>query len=556
MKTIRKRLFPGALIAACCLLGAPAAFAHPLGDFSINQYFILDATGPRPAVHYLLDVAEIPSFTELDLLDRDFDSEVSQDEVNTYLAQRIPQLAGQIELQINGEPAPLAADRYKLILLEGNAGMVVFNILLTLESEAGWPDGEAIKLSLASRNYPDEQGTRECLVLAGPNYQDATADLPASELGNQAPVPQEAIAAPVYGNRGAAFTLQLRPAQGAGAPGATPEEALEFAWTSTARLAAEMGEPGMGAGIAAALIDSGFREADPGAAKPLLQVADGVDANTVASGTRQAPDTLAARLMNRMSAIVRTRDLPPLLFALGLLIAAALGMGHALSPGHGKTVMAAYLIGERGTAWHAIALGIVVTLTHTWSVILLGLVTLYFEGWLSEDQVNFWTGIISGGIIVAIGLVLFRRRYQQFLASAQGAGAAWRLDHGHDHALESGAPGPELAAAPSFWNVVWLGVSGGVVPCPAALIVLLLALKVGRLAYGLALILAFSLGLALVLVIIGLLVVRASQSMRQRQIAAHPLFQLLPLGSAALITLLGGWVMVWTLLQFDILRFS
>ena len=545
------------LAAALALLLAPAASPHPLGDFSINQYFILDGTAPAPEIQYLLDVAEIPSFTELDLLDTDYDSEITQAEVETYLDRRIPQLAQHLHLTVNGDEVPLTVTRHKLILLEGNGGMVVFNILLGLKAEGmAWPDVAPVTVTLSSENYPGEQGTRECLLLSGGRFTDSTATLPAEILGKQAPVEQVVLDATVYGNRDANFSLHLTPGA-ASDDGPAVEQALAFTWTSTARLAAEMGETGLSSGIASALIDSGFRAGMPGEAQPLVRAAGDVSGENFQTGSRQAADTLANRLMDRMSAIVRAKEIPPLLFGLGLIIALGLGMGHALAPGHGKTVMAAYLIGEQGTAWHAIILGIVVTITHTWSVILLGVVTLYFEGWLSEEQVNFWTGILSGAIIVAIGLILFRQRYQQFLAAHQGGAGAWRFFHGHDHGPDPELPAPVATGTrPTYRNILWLGVSGGVVPCPAALIVLLLALKVGRLAYGLALILAFSLGLALVLVVIGLMVVRASTLLQRRNLAGHPMLQLMPLGSAALITLLGGWVVVWTLLQFDVLRFG
>ena len=531
-----------------------AAHAHPLGDFSINQYFVVDGSAPKPRVHFLLDIAEIPSFTELDMLDTDYDSELSQTEVETYLDQRIPQLARFIALTIDGTSVPLSVVRHKLVLLEGNGAMIVFNILLTLEAESEWPS-KPVTVGIASENYPDEQGTRECLFLPGPHRIDSTLSLPAAVLGEQRRVEQSVVNAVVYGNRRAAFTLQLIPDTTDGSVPAIPAD--NFSWTSTARMAQEQGEAGMAHGLARAVLDSGFRDGMPGPAKPVVSVAEGVNAESVSTAQREGNATAASQLLNRISEIVRSDSLPPLLLALGLLIAAALGMGHAFAPGHGKTVMAAYLIGEQGTAWHAIILGIVVTITHTWSVILLGLVTLFFEGTISEHQVNFWTGVVSGVIIVVIGVVLFRQRYHQLLATAGGNAGDWRFYHGHDHATdEPVALVVDPGKVPSYRNILWLGISGGVVPCPAALIVLLLALKVGRLTYGLTLIFAFSLGLATVLVIIGLLVVRASRILQQRKLADHPLLRLLPLGSAALITLLGGWVVVWTLLQFDVLRFG
>lgn len=542
-----------AIFAFLLVLTLPrAAQSHPLGDFSINQYFVVDGNAPKPLVHFLLDVAEIPSFTELDMLDTDYDSELSQVEVETYLDQRIPQLARFIAFTIDGKPVPLSVARHKLILLEGNGAMIVFNILLTLEATSEWP-ATPFTLSIASENYPDEQGTRECLLLPGAVRIDTTATLSPDTVGEQTPVEQSVVNALVYGNRRASFTMQLTP----GDTGTTVEPVEDFSWTSTARMAQEQGEVGMSHGLARAVLDSGFRDGMTGQAKPVVSVAEGVDAESVGTAKRPSDESTASRLLSRVSEIVRTDHLPPLLLALGLAIAAALGMGHAFAPGHGKTVMAAYLIGEQGTAWHAVILGIVVTITHTWSVILLGLVTLYFEGMISEAQVNFWTGVVSGGIIVAIGALLFRQRYHQLLATAGGNPGDWRFYHGHDHASDEPTAlvvGP--GRAPSYRNILWLGISGGVVPCPAALIVLLLALKVGKLTYGLSLILAFSVGLAAVLVIIGLLVVRASRILQRRNLAEHPLLRLLPLGSAALITLLGGWVVVWTLLQFDVLRFG
>jgi ABC-type nickel/cobalt efflux system permease component RcnA len=540
---------------AFCLLWPALALAHPLGDFSINQYFIVDGSAPRPLVHYLLDVAEIPSFTELDLLDTDFDSNLSQEEVEVYLDQRIPQLARFIRMTINDAPVPLSVVRHKLILLEGTGAMVVFNIVLTLEAQTDWP-AQAFALGIASENYPDEQGTRECLLLSGPDRLDTTIGLPPALLGEQHPVEQSAVTAEVYGNRHATFNLHLSPGTPKG-PMPDPKAVQDFSWTSTARVAREQGETGVAGGLAKALLDSGFREGMPGEVQPLVAVGNDVDKGALATAVRDKKSGFASQLLDQISEIVRKDELPPTLLALGLAIAMALGMGHAFAPGHGKTVMAAYLIGEEGTSWHAVLLGIVVTITHTWSVILLGLVTLYFEGFVSETQVNFWTGVISGVIIIGIGATLFRRRYHLLLASAQTRPGDWRFYHGHDHATDDPAPlAVEPGKPPSYRNILWLGISGGVVPCPAALIVLLLALKVGRLTYGLALILAFSLGLAAVLVVIGLLVVRASRLAQRRTLSEHPLLRVLPLGSAALITLLGAWVVVWTLLQFEVLRFG
>ncbi len=535
------------------LLFAPLAWSHPLGDFSINQYFILDGSGPTVQIHYLLDVAEIPSFNELDLLDTNFDSEISQTEVDVYLAQRITQLVEHLHLRADGEELELTVLRHKLVLLQGNAGMVVFNIRIDLDvQDLSWPPATPLTLELSSENYPQEQGTRECLLLPGAQLTDATP----APIDSQERMVLEGLPT-VYANTQASFSISLNPGANTGAS-EVPDTFSDFAWTSTARLAREQGEVSGAEGAAQAMIGPDVaNENASGPGKPLLSISKDLSEENFGTGVREAPDTATNRLMNRISAIIRDPALPMPIFIVGLFIAMVLGMGHALSPGHGKTVMAAYLIGEKGTVWHACILGVVVTITHTWSVIFLGLVTLYFEGILSEEQVNFWTGILSGLIIVAIGIVLFRRRYHYFLATAQGRPGDWRFFHGHEHGPEDTAVTViEEGKTPSYRNILWLGVSGGVVPCPAALIVLLLALKVGRLAYGVGLLLAFSLGLAIVLVFIGILVVRASRLIRTTSLQESGWLQILPLGSAALITVLGAWVVVWTLLQFQVIHFA
>ena len=233
MRSVEKFRLYRACFAIALVLALPReAQAHPLGDFSINQYFVVDGNAPKPLIHFLLDVAEIPSFTELDMLDTDYDSELSKLEVATYLDQRIPQLARFIALTIDGTPVPLSVVRHKLILLEGNGAMIVFNVLLTLEAESEWPD-RPFTIGIASENYPDEQGTRECLLLPGPHRIDTTASLPPDSLGEQAPVEQSVVRAVVYGNRGANFTMHLTPGDAGAAAG--PVE--DFSWTSTSRMA-------------------------------------------------------------------------------------------------------------------------------------------------------------------------------------------------------------------------------------------------------------------------------------------------------------------------------
>lgn len=315
---------------------------------------------------------------------------------------------------------------------------------------------------------------------------------------------------------------------------------------------------------------------------------------TMGQGRERQPEWFAGRLTEGL----RSEELTFSVFLLGLALAIGMGMGHAFSPGHGKTVMAAYLIGERGTYWHAFLLGVIVTVTHTWSVLLLGIVVLFFSEFVSTELIQFWTGIASGAIILVIGVLLFRHRYTEFVAARLAlAGHAHghhhhdhehghrhghthdhshdhSHDHDHDHAHDhdhdhhhhhgwlghhhhDGPGGHSHVIAgkdgkpPSFWSILWLGISGGIVPCPAALIVLLLAIRLGRLTYGLALIVAFSVGLAAVLIAIGFLVVKTAGAVRER--TGGTWLKALPVASSVLITLLGGWVVVWTLIEYNII---
>ncbi len=211
------------------------------------------------------------------------------------------------------------------------------------------------------------------------------------------------------------------------------------------------------------------------------------------------------------------------LLALGL--AFGLGALHALSPGHGKTLVAAYLVGSRGTVRHALLLGGIVTATHVSSVVVLGLVALWASSAVVPERLTPWIALTAGLLVLAMGGWMLLRRLR-----SRGA-----RDHHHHHQRPD-------AERVRWGELLLLGLSGGMVPCPSAAVVLLSAIYLGRIGLGLLLIAAFSLGLAASLVIIGVLVVRGRRLLerlaggpRARRLAAA-----LPLLSALLITALGG----------------
>ena len=555
----------GFTIAA--LLFAVIAFAHPMGNYSINQYWLVDGRGDTLGIYYLIDFAEIPALRELDRLDPDYDYEIPNEAREAYLSERIPELLADMAMTVDGESVPLNVLKHRLEIVEGMGGMEVVNILLQFDtSQIPWPprDDAPILLDLISNSFPTATGTRECKLILDGERTDLTETL-GEELKYQTLTTWDANLNSQYQDYDAQFLIKV----GAASEDIDVQEPtpLAFDWTNTVRAAMSFGEEAIVASLTTPI-------------KPAIQseriTEAPVEIATEALQPEVATPPRESQLLDRVTEIVRTKELSWSLFFIGLLIAAAMGAGHAFSPGHGKTVMAAYLIGERGTYRHATILGIIVTITHTWSVLAMGIIALYLQEYFSLETVQFYSGIASGAIIVVLGMMLFVRRYTNLVIARQHAIAHMYghdhdhgdgvTDHDHDHGLfghhHHHGPGghshvieTEDGSPPSFWQVLWLGVSGGIVPCPAAFIVLMLAIKVGRLAYGLWLIIAFSIGLAAVLVALGIIVVRTAGAVRERTGEHGLILAALPVASSILITILGAWVILWTLIQFEVVVF-
>lgn len=242
------------------------------------------------------------------------------------------------------------------------------------------------------------------------------------------------------------------------------------------------------------------------------------------------PDT------HSLSELLRGRESDPAFLATALALAFFFGAVHALTPGHGKTLVAAYLVGSRGRLADALYLGGIVTATHTVSVFALGLITLYASTRIAVERIFPWLALLSGALVLVIGACLLWRRL------GGGHGHAHEHNHtaGHSHA---GPPGFALSHSHSHAGLFSLGVSGGLVPCPEAMVVLMLSISMGRLGFGLLLLTSFTLGLAAVLMAIGSAMVLAGG----RFTAAQPesaWTRRLPILSAAVVTILGFW-MTW-----------
>ena len=213
-----------------------------------------------------------------------------------------------------------------------------------------------------------------------------------------------------------------------------------------------------------------------------------------------------------------------------LLLLAAFGWGalHALSPGHGKAMVAAYLVGTRGSTRDAVVLGATVTVTHTAGVIALGAIALGLSAWILPEQLYPWLTLVSGLLVVSVGAAVLRGRIRG-LGHPHGHGHSH--EHGHHHH-------PPTDARARRRSLLALGASAGLIPCPSALVVLLGAVAQHRIGLGLVLIVAFSAGLAATLTGLGIAVVHAGRVLARlpvpgRVAAAVPAF------SAALIVVVG-----------------
>jgi nickel/cobalt exporter len=226
---------------------------------------------------------------------------------------------------------------------------------------------------------------------------------------------------------------------------------------------------------------------------------------------------------------------------LAMLAAFTFGAVHALSPGHGKTLVAAYLVGTRGTPRHAIFLGLMVTFTHTVSVFALGLVTLYLSRFVLPETLTPILGAISGLTIVWVGATLLYRRTIGRSMAPPATGLA------HDHG--DGRVHTHVPEEISVGGLIALGASGGLVPCPSALVLLLTSVSLGRVTLGLTLLVAFSAGLAVVLTAIGLAVLFTKQWLPYGvTLGRSKILRYLPVASAAFIVCV-GIAMTWVSLR-------
>lgn len=239
------------------------------------------------------------------------------------------------------------------------------------------------------------------------------------------------------------------------------------------------------------------------------------------------PDSGGTREAGGFEALVAEEELGAGVVLVSLLVAAFWGAAHALTPGHGKAIVAGYLVGSRGKPRHALLLGLIVTATHTAGVFALGLVTLLLSRFIVPEQLYPWLTIASGLLVVGVGGAVLVGRLRHARAHAHH-----HHHHHHEHDHGYGTRG-----------LLGVGVAAGLLPCPSALVVLLSAIALHRVGFGLALILAFSVGLAATITTIGLLAVVARRAFGRLSLDG-PFVRALPAASAILILAVGVGITV------------
>ncbi len=506
-------------LAALAVVGALTiphlGSAHPLGNFSISHYTAIRFEANAVLLRYIIDMAEIPTFQEIQ--DRRIVPQVGDSSLPAYLAQRVDGLRSGLILELNGQRLPLRFEDNEVMFPPGAGGLPTLKLGMRFRAALEHASvATAHELHFRDTNFPGRAGWKEVIATTGPEIVLMRSTVPERDRSRE---------------------LADYPTDLLNSPPQDVEARVIFTWQSRA--------PDVVAGGGDSVV---------GEMRPRIE-----------------PVRLETnRQMSPRSSFTELVTAPQLSLGIVLVtLAVAVGLGafHALEPGHGKTVVAAYLVGSRGTAWHALVLGLIVTVTHTAGVYALGAITLFASHYIVPERLYPWLGVTSGLIIAGLGLSLLLRRYagsDHAHSHAHALGYAHAHVHHHDGVHEHKAEHPHphdhhphhhqhSPSAVSRRELLTLGVTGGIVPCPAALVVLLSALSLNRVSFGLLLIVAFSIGLAAVLIAIGILMVYAHRLMERFQGNGVLMTRWLPLTSAAVMTGFGLAIAIQALVSANIL---
>ena len=518
-----------------CFTFVPVAFAHPLGNFTINHYAGLQVSPDAIAVDLVIDMAEIPAFQEITTFDANGNGVADVSEAAAYHAGKCTSLQSDLSLLLNNKPLGLTLTSSSVEFPVGAGGLPTLR--LTCEFSAAVA-GQMTGLSFADNSYSERIGWREIMVTA--DSVSLEGDFSSTSVSNRlTSYPQDLLSNPLD---------QRQISLGIGVPVAAEQDHSANAASSVPSIA----------------------------------------------GSRSDAFTQLITLDNL--------TLPTILFA--LLISFVWGAMHAMTPGHGKTIVGAYLVGSRGTLKHAVYLGLTTTITHTLGVFALGLITLFAAQYIVPEKLFPWLTLLSGLFVVGIGINLMVSRFKSSEAATWFqklktdltksrevtspvlqyehaevvghphkfiVGSSQEHFHSHDHAQahphshaqahhdhdrahadHSHLP-PGTEGEPVTWrSLLALGISGGLIPCPSALVVLLGAIALNRIGFGLILVLAFSLGLAGALTAIGMMFIYAGR-LFHRFPAQGRIIRFLPVLSALFVSAIGVGIAIKALKEIGVI---
>jgi ABC-type nickel/cobalt efflux system permease component RcnA len=467
------------ILLAIAALALPAgASAHPLGNFTTNQFSRIELSGERIYLLHVLDLAEIPTYQAR--------AAVRRHGVEGYARRLARALGAGLDLRVDGRRRGLVELRRRIAFPAGAAGLRTTR--LEVVYDGGLAAKGARRLVLENRNFSKRIGWREIVVRDERGARIASASSRTRSISDELlRYPKGLLKSPL-------------------------DERVAFVSFTPGTLA---GEP-------------------PG----------------LTETREQGSDRSASKSESGFASLIERDTLSAGFVLVSLFVAMFWGAAHALTPGHGKAIVAAYMVGTRGTARHALFLGVVVTATHTIGVFALGLVTLALSEFIVPEELYPWLNLVSAVLVLAVGLTVLRFRLGAWLRPERARPgyddhprdqphhhhdrAHGHHDHSHGHGSHQHVPAP----GSGFRGLVAVGVSGGILPCPTALVVLLAAISLHRVAYGLVLIIAFSAGLAAAITAIALLAVAARRTFNRMSFDGRAI-RLLPSASTLVIVGLG-----------------
>ena len=418
-----------------------SAAAHPLGNFTVNRYSRLELYSDSIRVRYVLDMAEIPAFQEIGEIDSNGDGETDPAESDAYLGRKAADIKDKLHLSVGGSTTDLQLLSSDVTFPEGQAGLRTLRIDLLLQSPTAAKD---VALDYRDDNYSDRVGWKEIVLRPAQGVNVSSSSVASDDISSElTSYPSDLLSSPLDVS---AASVSYEPGGGIPAPTA---------------------------------------ESDPRAG----------------SQVQSAPKRAGAGF----AALIDTEELTLPVIVLSLLLALGFGAIHALEPGHGKTFVAAYFVGVKGTVRQALGLGAIVAVTHTIGVLVIGIVVLFGSQYILPERLYPWLSLASGLMVLALGARLLAARAGGWRAVRRFASIVRpQAEHGHGRDHSHGHSHEPTPDAPPWKSLLALGLADGLTPSPSALVVLLAAVSLDRIGLGVLLIVAFSVGLAAVLTLVSL----------------------------------------------------